>query len=192
MIYSGCENTLKVLKKYSLFYALPFNTGCFFFDDPISFSCHFYTNKDIDMRFFVTCSWHRVIFLYFFRYCMIIFQDGTKDTKRGKFQVTGCQNVITLSQDVPFFFWQPVCNVLPFLYKWCYWHAVFCADQLTSCHFVWYAIHDDPINSYRDTIIHVKVKGHQYVIILWLLTFLTQDTWSMLIKITNIKDKCIQ
>ena len=34
-----------------------------FFYDPISFSCHFYTNKDIDMRSFVTCSGHRVIFL---------------------------------------------------------------------------------------------------------------------------------
>jgi len=62
-----------------------------FFDGPISFSCHFYTNKDIGMRFFVMCSLHR--------YYMIIFQDGTKDTKRGKFQVTRCPNVITLSQD---------------------------------------------------------------------------------------------
>ena len=42
-------------------------------------------------------------------------------------QLTGCQNVITLSQDVPFFFWQPVYNVLPSLYKWNNWHAVFCA-----------------------------------------------------------------
>ena len=42
--------------------------------------------------------------ILFFSYYKIIFLDGTKDTKRGKFQVTGCQNVITLSQDVPFFF----------------------------------------------------------------------------------------
>ena len=28
---------------------------------------------------------------------MIIFRDGTKDTKRGKFQVIGCLTVITLS-----------------------------------------------------------------------------------------------
>ena len=35
----------------------------FFFYTQISFSCHFYTNQDIDMRFFVTCSGHRVIFL---------------------------------------------------------------------------------------------------------------------------------
>ena len=58
----------------------------FSFDNPSIMSCHFYTNRDIDI---------------------------TKDTKRGIFQVTGCQNVIMLSQDVPFFFWQPVYNVLP-------------------------------------------------------------------------------
>ena len=77
----------------------------FFFYDPISFSCHFYTNKDIDMRSFVTCSGHRVIF---FRYYMIIFWDGTKDIKRCKFQVKGCLNVITLSQDASWVrtFWQ--------------------------------------------------------------------------------------
>ena len=34
-----------------------------FFYTLISFSCHFYTNQDIDMRFFVTCSGHRVMFL---------------------------------------------------------------------------------------------------------------------------------
>ena len=34
-----------------------------FFHDPISFSCHFYTEKNIDMRSFVMCSGHRVIFL---------------------------------------------------------------------------------------------------------------------------------
>ena len=76
----------------------------FFYYALISFSCHFYINQDIDMRFFVTCSGHRDIFLSFFRYYRLIFRDGTKDTKRGKFQVTGCQNVIMLSQDVPFFF----------------------------------------------------------------------------------------
>ena len=32
----------------------------------ISFSCHFYTNQDIDMCFFVTCSGYRDIFLSFF------------------------------------------------------------------------------------------------------------------------------
>ena len=32
------------------------------------------------------------------RYLSIINRDGTKDTKRGKFQVAGCLNVITLSQ----------------------------------------------------------------------------------------------
>ena len=39
---------------------------------------------------------------------MIIFRDGTKDTKRGKFQVTGCLNVIMLSQDTSWVhtFWQ--------------------------------------------------------------------------------------
>ena len=79
-------------------------------------------------------------FKFFFRYYRIIFGDGTKDTKRGKFQVTGCLNVIMLSQDAPFFFWQPVYNVLPFLYKWNYWHAVFfcCLADIESfcliCH----------------------------------------------------------
>ena len=29
-----------------------------------------------------------------------------------------------------------------------------------------FAIRDDPINSYQDIIVHVKVKGHQYAIIL--------------------------
>ena len=52
------------------------------------------------MRSFVTCSEHRVIFHHFFIYYTIIFQDGTKDPKRGKFQATGgCLNIITLSQD---------------------------------------------------------------------------------------------
>jgi len=38
---------------------------------------------------------------------MIIFRDGTKDTKRGKFQVRGCLSVITLSQDAwVHTFWQ--------------------------------------------------------------------------------------
>ena len=39
--------------------------GRVFFGTSISFSCHchFYTNKDIDMRSFVMCSGHRVIFL---------------------------------------------------------------------------------------------------------------------------------
>ena len=72
------------------------------------------------------------VYLYHLFFCdhRIIFWDRTKDNKRGKFQVTGCMNVITLSKDVPFFlfFWQPVYNVFPFLYKWCYWHAVFFAD----------------------------------------------------------------
>ena len=36
---------------------------CFFSYTLISFSCHFYTNKDIDMRSFVMCSKHRVVFL---------------------------------------------------------------------------------------------------------------------------------
>ena len=37
------------------------STGCFFFYYAlISFSPYFYTNKDIDMRSFVTCSRHRV------------------------------------------------------------------------------------------------------------------------------------
>ena len=30
--------------------------------------------------------------ILFFSYYKIIFLDGTKDTKRGKFQVTGCLN----------------------------------------------------------------------------------------------------
>ena len=63
-------------------------TGCFlFFWYPDSFSCHFYTNKDIDMWSFVMCSGHRVIFFFlyfFFHYYIIIFLDGTKDTKRGQ------------------------------------------------------------------------------------------------------------
>ena len=70
-----------------------------FFGTPISFSCNFYIDKYIDMRSFVTSSGHQVIFLYFFPYCTIIFRDGTTDTKRGTFQVTGCLNVITLSHN---------------------------------------------------------------------------------------------
>ena len=38
----------------------------FFYYDLISFSPNFYTNEDIDMRSFVMCSRHRVVFLYFF------------------------------------------------------------------------------------------------------------------------------
>ena len=38
----------------------------FFFYTQISFPCHFYTNQDIGMRFFATCSGHRVVFLLFF------------------------------------------------------------------------------------------------------------------------------
>ena len=39
------------------------NYRVFFYYALISFSPHFYTNKDIDMRSFVTCSRHRVVFL---------------------------------------------------------------------------------------------------------------------------------
>ena len=72
-----------------------------FFGTSISFSCYFYTNKDIEMRSFVMCNRHWVLFFFvhFFRYYIIIFRDCTKNTKRGKFQVTGCLNVIMLSQD---------------------------------------------------------------------------------------------
>ena len=128
-----------------------------FFNDPISFSSHFYTNKDIDMRSFVMCSGHRVIF---FQYYMTIFWDGTKVIKRGKFQVTGCLNVITLSQDVLFFFWQPVYNGLPFLYKWNYWMRSF-------LQFSWHqVILFDMQYMIRSIVIEISSfmsRGHDYV-----------------------------
>ena len=55
--------------------------GCFvFFGTPISFSCHFFTNKNNNnMRSFVIA----------FVTIQLYSNDGTKDTKRGKSQVTG-------------------------------------------------------------------------------------------------------
>ena len=59
------ENSFMVSKKSSLRNKLI--PGVFFFYTQISFSPHFYTNKDINMRSFVMCSGHRVFFGNSFR-----------------------------------------------------------------------------------------------------------------------------
>ena len=42
----------------------------------------------------------------------------------------------------------------------------FCDVPHMVIYLLLFAIRDDPINSYQDIIVHVKVKGHQYAIIL--------------------------
>ena len=128
-------------------------------------------------------------FVIFFRYYRFIFRDGTQDTKRGKFQVTGCLNVIRMYR---FSFDNP--SIMS-----CHFYTNETIDMRSFLLFSWHRVilFDMRYMIIRSIVIEIasfmsEVKCHQYVIILWLLTFLTQDTWSMLIGITNIKYKCIQ
>ena len=61
-----CYGHINFLARKLNFYGEDWSYRVFFFNTQISFSPHFYTNKDIDMRSFVTCSRHRVVFLEIF------------------------------------------------------------------------------------------------------------------------------
>ena len=72
-------------------------------------------------------------------------------------------------------------DILLFLYKYRYWHAVFCYALLTSTKFVWYAIHNDLINDCRDIVILVKRLWYCFSMQLWkihtILPGLTTKKW---------------
>ena len=62
--------------------------GVFFFFT-ISFSCHFYMNKDINMRSFVTCCGHWVI-LFDMQYMMVYLISNERN------QHSKCSNIILI------------------------------------------------------------------------------------------------
>ena len=116
-------------------YLRVFFLGFFFFDGSFSTSSCGRNFEDIDMQSFANCR--RIIVYFFYMHHMVIFSLfflNIENLKRKK-NYEKMHSTVNIDR---IFFWQPVCNVWSFLYKWnndmrsfllFSWHRVILCDK---------------------------------------------------------------